>query len=91
VPGVLESLDGQGAGDHDQPYAFARRPRANAPYPTSTEELLASTAHDLRLPMSHIKGFVTSLRRDDLEWDAATRRELLAEIELETDRLPDQV
>jgi hypothetical protein len=27
------SLDGQGAGDHDQPYCFGRRPRASAPYP----------------------------------------------------------
>ncbi len=55
--------------------------------PPSTEELLAATAHDLRLPLSHIKGFVSSLRRDDLEWDAATRRDFLAEIELEADRL----
>ena len=55
--------------------------------PPSTEELLAATAHDLRLPLSHIKGFVSSLRRDDLEWDKDTRQEFLAEIELETDRL----
>jgi two-component system sensor histidine kinase KdpD len=51
------------------------------------QEGLAGVAHELRLPLSHIKGFVTSLRRADVDWDADTRREFLAEIELETDRL----
>ncbi len=55
--------------------------------PPSTEEILATTAHELRLPLSHIKGFVTTLRRTDVEWDAETRGEFLAEIELEADRL----
>ena len=27
------SKDGTGAGDHDQPYVFGRRPRASAPWP----------------------------------------------------------
>jgi two-component system, OmpR family, sensor histidine kinase KdpD len=53
----------------------------------ATEEILAATAHDLRLPLSHIKGFVTSLRRTDVEWDDETRSEFMAEIDLETDRL----
>lgn len=53
------------------------------------DELLAATAHELRLPLSHIKGFVTSLRRTDVHWDEATRRDFLAEIEVETDRLAD--
>jgi two-component system sensor histidine kinase KdpD len=52
-----------------------------------THDTLAAVAHDLRLPLSHIKGFVSSLRRDDVDWDEDTRREFLAEIELETDRL----
>jgi two-component system sensor histidine kinase KdpD len=54
---------------------------------TNREDLLAATAHELRLPLSHIKGFVSSLRRTDLEWDEATRRDFLAEIEVEADRL----
>src|SRR6266852_2728404 len=53
----------------------------------SVNEALAATAHELRLPLSHIKGFVSALRRTDVEWDAETRREYLAEIELEADRL----
>jgi two-component system, OmpR family, sensor histidine kinase KdpD len=50
-------------------------------------EGLAAVAHELRLPLSHIKGFVTSLRRADVEWDEEMRSEFLAEIDLETDRL----
>ena len=55
------------------------------------DEALATVAHDLRLPLSHIKGFVSALRRTDVEWDMETRREFLAEIELEADRLADLV
>jgi two-component system sensor histidine kinase KdpD len=54
-------------------------------------ELPAVLAHELRLPLSHIKGFVSSLRRTDVHWDAATRRDFLAEIEVETDRLAELV
>ena len=32
------SLDGEGAGDHDQPYRFGRRPRAIVPFPFNTRE-----------------------------------------------------
>src|SRR5712664_3393425 len=56
-------------------------------YLSSTEEILAATAHELRLPVSHIKGFVSSLRRTDVTWDDQTRSEFLADIEIETDRL----
>jgi two-component system, OmpR family, sensor histidine kinase KdpD len=52
-----------------------------------THETVAAVAHDLKLPLSHIKGFVSSLRRDDLDWDEQTRHEFLAEIEHEVDRL----
>jgi two-component system, OmpR family, sensor histidine kinase KdpD len=54
---------------------------------TAEYEVLASAAHELRLPLSHIKGFVSTLRRTDITWDEQTRAEFLAEIELETDRL----
>ena len=32
--------DGDGAGDHDLPYRFGRRPRAAAPYPFSTRQYM---------------------------------------------------
>src|SRR5260370_12572720 len=50
-------------------------------------DALDEVAHELRLPLSHIKGFVTSLRRADVEWDEETRRDFLEVIDLETDRL----
>lgn len=56
-----------------------------------TDEILAATAHELRLPLSHIKGFVTSLRRTDVDWDDDTRSEFIAQIDLEADRLPELV
>jgi hypothetical protein len=34
----LGSLDGEGAGDHDQPYRFGWRPRSSVPYPFSTRQ-----------------------------------------------------
>lgn len=60
---------------------------AGPPVVCSENEALAATAHELRLPLSHIKGFVSALRHTDVEWDARTQREYLAEIELEADRL----
>ncbi len=50
-------------------------------------EALAAIAHELRLPLSHIKGFVSAVRRTDVEWDARTRVQFLADIEVEADRL----
>jgi hypothetical protein len=32
------SLDGDGAGDHDQPYRFGWRPRTNVTYPFNTRQ-----------------------------------------------------
>jgi len=32
-PGPFGSLDGDRAGDHDQPYRFGWQPRASVPYP----------------------------------------------------------
>src|SRR5215831_890516 len=68
-----------------------RQPTSPGSRQISSDEILAATAHELRLPLSHIKGFVTSLRRTDVTWDAERQREFLADIEVETDRLVDLV
>ncbi|MBV9359219.1 MAG: hypothetical protein JO023_27230 [Chloroflexi bacterium] len=38
VQAATGTLDGPGAGDHDVPFTFGRRPRAVAPYPFSTRQ-----------------------------------------------------
>jgi hypothetical protein len=36
--GMVGTRDGLGAGDHDQPYHFGRKPRSAIPYPFSTRQ-----------------------------------------------------
>lgn len=38
ISSITGSHDGSGAGDHDVPYIFGRRPRAVAPFPFSTRQ-----------------------------------------------------
>jgi signal transduction histidine kinase len=51
------------------------------------EDFVATVSHDLRSPLGFIKGYATSLLRDDIEWDLDTRREFLTYIDEESDRL----
>jgi len=43
------SLDGEGAGDHDQPYQFGRRPRMTKPYPFNTRQYARLLVYRSRL------------------------------------------
>ncbi|MBM4422030.1 MAG: GAF domain-containing protein [Chloroflexi bacterium] len=49
--------------------------------------LIATASHELRTPLAAIKGNVTSLLADDVQWDAASQREFLIAASAETDRL----
>ena len=49
--------------------------------------LIATVSHELRTPLAVIKGNITSLLADDVEWDAAAQREFLEVASAETDRL----
>ncbi|NPA91212.1 MAG: GAF domain-containing protein [Chloroflexi bacterium] len=49
--------------------------------------LLSAVSHELRTPLAGIKGYVSSLLAEDVEWDEATRREFLLIISQEADRL----
>jgi signal transduction histidine kinase len=51
------------------------------------EDFVATISHDLRSPLGFIKGYATSLLRDDIEWDQQTRIEFLTYIDEEADRL----
>jgi GAF domain-containing protein len=54
-------------------------------------QLLATVSHELRTPLASIKGFATTLLRQDVQWDDDTRREFLAIIDEESDRLSELI
>jgi signal transduction histidine kinase len=51
------------------------------------EEFVATVSHDLRSPLGFIKGYTTTLLRDDIEWDQQSNNEFLSIIDEEADRL----
>jgi signal transduction histidine kinase len=48
---------------------------------------ISIVSHELRTPVTLIKGYASTLRRDDAKWDKAVVRDSLAVIEDEADRL----
>jgi len=65
--------------------AQAARPIAEADRMRAA--LLAAVSHDLRTPLSSAKAAVTSLRSDDIKWDAEDYNELLATADESLDKL----
>lgn len=53
--------------------------------------LLSTVSHELRTPLASIKGFATTLLRQDVEWDESSRREFLSIIDEESDRLTELI
>jgi signal transduction histidine kinase len=51
------------------------------------DDFVSTISHELRTPLGFIKGYSTSLLRQDTTWDDATQREFLAIIDEEADRL----
>lgn len=51
------------------------------------EDFIATVSHELLTPLGFIKGYATTLLREDAVWDDATRREFLSIIDEEADRL----
>ena len=54
-------------------------------------DFIATVSHELRTPLGFIKGYSTTLLREDTEWDEETRREFLKVIDEESDRLGELV
>jgi signal transduction histidine kinase len=54
-------------------------------------QLLSTVSHELRTPLASIKGFATTLLRQDVRWDEATQREFLHIIEEESNRLEELI
>ena len=55
------------------------------------DDFVATVSHELRTPLGFIKGYATSLLREDANWDDETRREFLLIIDEETDRLKELI
>jgi signal transduction histidine kinase len=51
------------------------------------DEFISTVSHELRSPLGFIKGYVTTLLRDDVEWESETQEEFLHIIDEEADRL----
>jgi signal transduction histidine kinase len=51
------------------------------------DDFVATVSHELRTPLGFIKGYATTLLREDTQWDEVTRREFLTIIDEEADRL----
>lgn len=51
------------------------------------DDFVSTISHELRTPLGFIKGYSTSLLREDTVWDEETRREFLNIIDEEADRL----
>ncbi len=51
------------------------------------DDFVSTISHELRTPLGFIKGYSTSLLREDTSWDAETQKEFLMIIDEEADRL----
>lgn len=51
------------------------------------DEFISTISHELRTPLGFIKGYVTTLMRQDASWDGETRMEFLQIVDEEADRL----
>ena len=51
------------------------------------DEFISTISHELRTPLGFIKGYVTTLMREDTTWDDDKRAEFLSIIDDESDRL----
>ena len=51
------------------------------------DDFITTISHELRTPIGFIKGYATTLLRDDTKWDDESRREFLTIIDEEADRL----
>ncbi|NPA93045.1 MAG: GAF domain-containing protein [Chloroflexi bacterium] len=49
--------------------------------------LMSTVSHELRTPLAAIKGYVSTLLAEDVNWDPESQREFLQTISEETDRL----
>jgi PAS domain S-box-containing protein len=54
---------------------------------TLKDQIISLVSHELRTPLGHIKGFASSLLDPEVQWDEATQKDFITEIDHEADRL----
>ncbi len=55
------------------------------------DEFVAMVSHELKTPLGFIKGYTTTLLREDTSWDSETQNEFLSIIDDEADQLSEQI
>ena len=55
------------------------------------DDFIAMVSHELNTPLGFIKGYTTTLLREDTQWDESTRDEFLTIIDEEADRLSELI
>ncbi|MBM2824555.1 MAG: hypothetical protein HW402_219 [Dehalococcoidales bacterium] len=69
----------------------AEKARALSETDRLRSQFISSVSHELRSPLTLIKGYSTSLLRQDVSWDKQTEREFLQIIDERTDELRDLI
>lgn len=69
----------------------AEREHARAEAAEVRFDLIGMLAHEMRTPLTSIKGYASALLLEDATWDQATTVEFLEAIDQESDRLTDMV
>lgn len=73
--------------EHDQLVQRVVSLEAERRFDRLQEDFIATVSHELLTPLGFIKGYATTLMRDDTSWDENTRSEFLTIIDEEADRL----
>jgi hypothetical protein len=95
-PGPIGSLDGQGAGDHDQPYRFGCRPHANVPYRPAPRSPFAwppeSRPDEYRGPVQPVQAQMDDVERLIVAFKARSARSVASKLDalLDLEQLDDQ-
>jgi signal transduction histidine kinase len=73
--------------EHQQLVEYIAKLEAKQRLDYFQEDFISTISHELLTPLGFVKGYATTLLREDTAWDESTRREFLTIIDEEADRL----